>query len=607
MALPLFTSDLAMIKDIASELSACGCCARCTLRYLGLKDMYFYKGDSKEMESYVKNYTEKKEEEENMSIEYEESAIVESNHEAKTAVGANAADDKLTDNNIVLESKQIIGNGAGSGHKEIVAESDQTNKSDCENTHTESVTYVETCSDKNQDENKASLKEFIVWGERDPQIPQCFVCLGILQNFCSEKYLRKLKEYVDEEGFHYSAYMCSLMIPVCVILREYALMLHLKERFSSVYENKKYTDVAQIKDIWKWRCGPLLTDLLGAAFDFKSKFEVTMTFQYENSNRECSFLLDAETDDTFRKRKQDRRYNRRKTTFAVYTRSNVAKAAEDMSTEEFKRSYQCPPSKPRSYTKCDVKCQNENIFIAGRYNKYSRSLSQTPWLIDGVSKTESSVEELLEGEIKKIFKPSEIKFSSSGREDVDVLMLGNGRPFVLELVNPRRRELTQDEMTKIQKAINANTKDIRCRDLQIVTKEETDILKQGEIDKVKRYSALCWSKLPVTDEQLATLSNIKNLTILQKTPIRVLHRRPLATRDRIIHEMSANRKDQNHFMLEMSTQAGTYVKEFVHSDFGRTLPNVSSLLSQECDILELDVTAVELDWPKTIDTEECVT
>ena len=60
--------------------------------------------------------------------------------------------------------------------------------------------------------------------------------------------------------------------------------------FRSVYESKKYTDVAQIKDVWKWRCGPLLTDLLGAAFDVKSKFEVTLTFQYENSNRECSFL-----------------------------------------------------------------------------------------------------------------------------------------------------------------------------------------------------------------------------------------------------------------------------------------------------------------------------
>lgn len=33
----------------------------------------------------------------------------------------------------------------------------------------------------------------------------------------------------------------------------------------------------------------------------------------------------------------------------------------------------------------------------------------------------------------------------------------------------------------------------------------------------------------------------------------------------------------------------SYVKEFVHGDFGRTQPNLSSITGVECDILELDV------------------
>lgn len=32
------------------------------------------------------------------------------------------------------------------------------------------------------------------------------------------------------------------------------------------------------------------------------------------------------------------------------------------------------------------------IFIAGRYNKYSRTISQTPWFIDGNQKVADSVE-----------------------------------------------------------------------------------------------------------------------------------------------------------------------------------------------------------------------
>ena len=33
----------------------------------------------------------------------------------------------------------------------------------------------------------------------------------------------------------------------------------------------------------------------------------------------------------------------------------------------------------------------------------------------------------------------------------------------------------------------------------------------------------------------------------------------------------------------------SYIKEFVHGDFGRTKPNLTSLLGADCDILELDV------------------
>lgn len=29
-----------------------------------------------------------------------------------------------------------------------------------------------------------------------------------------------------------------------------------------------------------------------------------------------------------------------------------------------------------------------------------------------------------------------MKFHSGGREDIDVRMLGNGRPFLIELINP---------------------------------------------------------------------------------------------------------------------------------------------------------------------------
>jgi tRNA pseudouridine synthase 10 len=45
---------------------------------------------------------------------------------------------------------------------------------------------------------------------------------------------------------------------------------------------------------------------------------------------------------------------------------------------------------------------------------------------------------------------------------------------------------------------------------------------------------------------------------------------------------------------------GTYVKEFVHGDLGRTTPNIGSLLDCRADILQLDVHEVHLDWPPRV-------
>ena len=41
------------------------------------------------------------------------------------------------------------------------------------------------------------------------------------------------------------------------------------------------------------------------------------------------------------------------------------------------------------------------------------------------------------------------------------------------------------------------------------------------------------------------------------------------------------------------SQSGTYIKEFVHGDGGRTAPSVAAALGRECEVLWLDVVAIE--------------
>ena len=53
----------------------------------------------------------------------------------------------------------------------------------------------------------------------------------------------------------------------------------------------------------------------------------------------------------------------------------------------------------------------------------------------------------------------------------------------------------------------------------------------------------------------------------------------------------------------MLAQAGTYIKELVHGDLGRTMPNIGLLLGSEADILQLDVTNVYESLEQAVDNE----
>jgi len=49
------------------------------------------------------------------------------------------------------------------------------------------------------------------------------------------------------------------------------------------------------------------------------------------------------------------------------------------------------------------------------------------------------------------------------------------------------------------------------------------------------------------------------------------------------------------FALELRAESGTYIKEFVSADGGRTTPSVAKTLQVPCRCVELDVLAVHFD------------
>ncbi|XP_022530266.2 putative tRNA pseudouridine synthase Pus10 [Astyanax mexicanus] len=419
----------------------------------------------------------------------------------------------------------------------------------------------------------------------------CVACLGVLQDFCDQSYTTQVCDAVRKGEYQFDSLMLAVSLPAQLSVREHSCWLHVKKeaREKSMCLDKE--DLVQVKDAFKWATQGMVGKDLGASVLTNSGFEVSVGFTHAETDGDCHFLATT-CSDCFKPTKNKA---------SVFTRMAVVKALEKISDQKFLSNYPCPPVHPATRcTPLDTTLLHASVFIAGRYNKFSRELPQTPWVIDGERRMEGSVEELIAGPLLSSFRADGFNFSSSGREDVDVRTLGNGRPFAMELLNPHRARFNKAEIRQLQETINTSSDKIRVRDLQIVTREAMGRMKEGEEEKTKTYSALIWTKKPITHTDLDFIKNIKELKVDQKTPLRVLHRRPLAVRQRVIHSMSASFLDTHHFKLQLHTQAGTYIKEFVHGDFGRTKPNLCALMDSEVDILELDVESVDVDWPPAV-------
>ncbi|KAL6882634.1 hypothetical protein ACP4OV_011324 [Aristida adscensionis] len=228
----------------------------------------------------------------------------------------------------------------------------------------------------------------------------------------------------------------------------------------------------------------------------------------------------------------------------------------------------------------------------------SRNVSQSRWIIDDERMGEASVEEIIGENVHAICRGDGYKFHAAGREDIDVRMLGSGRPFLVEILNVRSIPSATEVQQIAERINNSEQNYVRVRNLKLVGEEIWAMMREGEAEKQKQYAALVWTSRELADSDLRNIALMKDMEIVQKTPIRVLHRRSPLERKRIIHWMEIEKVpgSSNYFLLHLCTQAGTYIKEFVHGDLGRTHPSVGSMLRCRAEILQLDVTDVKMDF-----------
>jgi tRNA pseudouridine synthase 10 len=246
-----------------------------------------------------------------------------------------------------------------------------------------------------------------------------------------------------------------------------------------------------------------------------------------------------------------------------------------------------------------VRLQVNPLFVAGRYRKLVRSIPQSKWFCSecwgkGCVKCNwtgkmypESVQEIVEKPLLEATNGAGASFHASGREDIDARMLGNGRPFVIEIATPKKRFL---DLKKTEDAVNAyGLNKVEVSGLRLANKDVVRKLK-GDESKQKEYRVFIEFENKITAKDMHFLEkSLTNVMIKQKTPVRVLHRRADLTREKYIYDVDVKKLSPRKAEMRLRCQGGLYVKELVTGDEGRTVPSVSELLKNKAKPMELDV------------------
>jgi tRNA pseudouridine synthase 10 len=244
-----------------------------------------------------------------------------------------------------------------------------------------------------------------------------------------------------------------------------------------------------------------------------------------------------------------------------------------------------------------VDIQVAPLFIRGRYRKLVRGIPQTRWPCKACRGAgcercgnsgkmyQTSVEEIIAAPVMELAGGSEHFLHGMGREDVDALMLGDGRPFVLEIRAPRSRDVDLDA---VEAKVNGGGLGVEVAGLRPCDGTQIAELKEARGDK--RYQVSVAFDAPVEEAKLnEVVALLRGREIVQRTPSRVSHRRADRHRRRVVKDACVVSWTAAEAVLSITAETGTYIKELVHGDQGRTRPSVAELLGVACAVKSLEV------------------
>ena len=142
---------------------------------------------------------------------------------------------------------------------------------------------------------------------------------------------------------------------------------------------------------------------------------------------------------------------------------------------------------------------------------------------------------------------------------MDVMMLGNGREFVMEVDDPVYRNINLEEFMN---AVNLSDSGVYISNIEFSSKNKIREIKEAAYDKIYMATIECDEDISI-DNMENTANQFKNLVISQRTPTRVIGNRADLIRKKEIKYINIEDIHDKEAILKIRTQSGTYIASFI--------------------------------------------
>lgn len=225
-----------------------------------------------------------------------------------------------------------------------------------------------------------------------------------------------------------------------------------------------------------------------------------------------------------------------------------------------------------------IEISSRSLYVYGRYIKNKRGIPQKQRKcqecrgngcpeceLTGYTTTDS-VEQRLTVPLLQLFNANRIKFSWIGSEDMNSLVLGKGRPFYAEILEPHIRK-----PKRIKSTIKKIDNDISFSELNLMVKRPR---------RDRQFTVIVQSNLKL-NKRISKI-NIQTLQeFFKETSVKIMSSNLNKIISKTIYYLTVESVKGSNLQIKLECDGGLSIRRFLTGENDEVIPNISGILKRE--------------------------